>query len=245
VLNTIESSRPDVLVNCAADNEVDVAEDNAEHAYAVNTHAVGAMARMCREKGIFLVHFSSDYVFDGEKGDLYVEEDPTGPLSVYGRSKEASEVEVSGNTEDFLVFRLSWCFGKGARNFLYKVWTWAKGDDPLKASSDEVSVPTSAEDVAAAVLTALDKGAKGLYHLLNDGYASRYELARYFLERAGLKKDIKPVPMNSFGTRAKRPRFSAMSNGRISAELGIRMPAWQSGVDRFVEKYFKNGCISF
>jgi dTDP-4-dehydrorhamnose reductase len=231
----LDEVKPDVVINCAAYNAVDQAEEDPDVAYLVNGGSVENLAQQCEKREIFLVHYGSDYVFDGQKQDLYTEEDSLHPLNVYGKSKLAGENAVRETMSRFLVFRLSWVIGKGKQNFLYKLSGWAEKNRILKISADEVSVPTFTTNVVDMTLLSLEKGLTGLYHLTNSGYASRYELAKYYIEKKKLQNIVVPVPMSHFKTVAKRPFFSAMSNKKIQKELGIEITTWQEGVDRFCE----------
>ena len=225
--------KPDILINCAAYNLVDEAEESPYLAYAVNRDGVKNLALLSARFNIFLVHFSTDYIFDGEKKDFYVEGDLPHPINKYGESKLEGEEEVKKNLKDFLIFRVSWVIGRGKRNFLYKIFNWSKEKHILKISCDEVSVPTYTEDIANITFLALNKGLKGIYHLTNSGYCSRYEFAKYFIKKMRLDNLLIPVPANIFNTPAKRPVFSAMSNTKISRELNISIPEWENGVERF------------
>ncbi|MBU2647035.1 dTDP-4-dehydrorhamnose reductase [bacterium] len=232
----LDKTKPGIIINCAAYNAVDAAEEDPETALLVNARAVENLAQQCEKRSLFLVHYGSDYVFDGNKGDLYTEEDDPNPLNVYGRSKLEGEVAVREIMSRYLVFRLSWVIGPGTQNFLHKLSGWAEQNRILKISADEVSVPTFTDDVVKVTLLALEKGLQGLYHLTNSSYASRYELARYYIEKTGRQNIVVPVPMSSFKTAARRPLFAAMSNRKIQKELGIDIPTWQEGVDRFCER---------
>ncbi|MCK4810127.1 MAG: dTDP-4-dehydrorhamnose reductase [Candidatus Omnitrophica bacterium] len=230
----INEAKPNVIINCAAYNLVDEAEENSKLAHLVNSQAVENLARICKENKIFLVHYSSDYVFDGQKQDLYVEEDMTNPLNVYGKSKLEGEQAIKECLSDFLIFRLSWVIGKGKQNFLYKLRQWAEKSKVLKITSDEVSVPTYTENIVNVTLLSLEKGITGLFHLTNTGYASRHELARYFINRMGTENIIVPVSIDTFKTKAKRPMFSAMSNLKIKKTLDIAIPKWEESTDKFI-----------
>lgn len=230
----INEVKPDIIINCAAYNLVDEAEGNPELADLVNNKAVENLAKICKENKIFLVHYSSDYVFDGEKQDLYIEEDLPNPLNEYGKSKLKGELAVKENLSDYLIFRLSWVIGRGKQNFLYKLRQWAEKSKVLKITADEVSVPTYTEDIVNITLTSLEKEITGLFHLTNSGYASRYELAKYFLNKMGAENIIVPVSISNFKTKAKRPMFSAMDNSKISETLDIVIPTWEESTDEFV-----------
>jgi len=230
----LDHQRPSVLINCAAYNLVDEAESNRLLAFEVNTEAVKILAKACHERAIKFVHYSSDYVFDGKKGGLYVEEDATNPLNVYGLSKYEGEAAVHAMGGEFLILRTSWVYGDGQQNFLYKVSQWAQKSKEIKVTADEVSVPTYVEDLVEVTLKALEKRMTGLYHLTSSGYASRSQWAEYFLKASGLTTQVIPVPMSSFQLKALRPLFSAMSNEKISKELGVRIPSWQEGVEKYI-----------
>ena len=230
----IDELKPGIIINCAAYNLVDEAEENPELTYSVNSEAVKNLARICKEGQIFLVHYSSDYVFDGQKQDLYIEDDTTNPLNVYGKSKLKGEQAIQSILSDYLIFRLSWVFGGGAQNFLYKVRQWAKKSEVLKVASDEVSVPTYTEDVVYVTLFALEKRISGLFHAANSGHASRYDFAKLFVEKMGLNNRVAPVSIKSFATKTKRPLFSAMSNKAISKTLDIAIPMWEESLEKYI-----------
>lgn len=233
--DVISRLKPTTILNCAAYNLVDDAEGKSSQAFRVNSSAVENLALVCRLQKIFLVHYSTDYVFDGKKGDFYNESDRPNPVNKYGLSKLQGELAIRKNLNQFLIFRLSWVFGQGKQNFLCKVLQWAKKGAILKINSDEVSVPTYTKDVVHATMRALEKNLRGIYHLTNSGYASRYEWAKYFIGKAGLKNTVIPVPSDHFPTKARRPIASLMSNAKISKKLGIVIPPWEDAVDRFVK----------
>ncbi len=239
ILPFIDQQKPTVLINCASYNLVDEAQLNPDLAYLVNAQAVEQMAIACKERKIKLVHYGTDYVFDGRKKDLYLEDDSTNPLNVYGESKLAGENFVLSQSADHLVLRTSWVYGEGQQNFLYKVSQWAQKNKVLNISTDEISVPTSADDLVNVTLLALDRKLTGLYHLTSSGYASRYELAKYFVEQSGIDVTVTPVPLSFFQPKVPRPLFSAMSNHKISNDLSITIPTWQQGVSEYVRNIYK------
>lgn len=233
----LDSTSPNVVINCAAYNAVDLAEQQRDTALLINATAPGMIASLCAERNIRFVHYSSDYVFDGEKGDRYSEADTVHPLNVYGTNKRAGEEAVLNAGGSSLVLRTSWVFGNGTQNFIYKLLQWSQKNAVLKLTADEVSVPTSTLDLTAITLAALDQGLTGLYHATNSDYASRYEWGRYVAKKLSLPSTIIPVPMSMFPSPAQRPLFSAMSNLRIQKELGIEIPDWREAVDRFLGEY--------
>lgn len=233
----VDTVRPSVIINCAAYNAVELAEQHSDIAHRINGKAVENIAALCGRHRIFFIHYSSDYVFDGTKGDLYTEGDAPNPLNVYGRSKLAGEEATQEHAGDFLLFRTSWAFGNGPQNFIYKFLQWSRKNHVLKLSSDEVSVPTSCADLVSLTLASLEKGLKGLHHLTSSDFASRYEWGRYVARALSLDNLIIPVPMSAFTSPVQRPAFTAMSNAQLQHKLGIPIPDWRNAVDRFFKEY--------
>lgn len=232
----ISENTPDVVINCASYNFVDRAEDDFETARRVNAAGVKNLATTCNDKGVLLVHYSTDYVFDGAKEDFYTEEDEPNPLNRYGESKLEGERLLRQETDNCLLFRVSWVFGEGQSNFLYRLSEWAKKNRILRIVSDQVSVPTYTGDIVNVTLFALNKGLRGLYHLTNGGYASRYEVARYYIEQTGMDNIVLPVTSDYFPSPAKRPYFSALSNYKLSRDLNVYIPDWKLGIERYVRQ---------
>jgi dTDP-4-dehydrorhamnose reductase len=242
VADAVEAYRPDVIINCAAYNFVDKAEQERNIAFSVNSFGPQNLARAAAKRKAILVHFGSDYVFDGTKEhDLYFENDPTRPLNEYGKSKLAGEQHVLEELDRHLVMRLSWVFGRGEQNFIHKLLQWSKSSEWLKIACDEFSVPTSAQTAVDVTLQALEKGVTGLYHLTNSGYCSRYEWARFIFSALKIPKFIRPVTMDTFHLSARRPMFSAMSNKKMSDLLNIRIPTWEEAV----KIYLKDAEVSY
>jgi dTDP-4-dehydrorhamnose reductase len=237
VLEAVGACRPDVIINCAAYNLVDKAEQDRDTVFAVNAKGPGILAEAANKNNAVLVHFGSDYVFDGAKeSGLYTEQDPVHPLNVYGESKQEGERLVQDGLDRHLIFRLSWVFGEGKQNFIHKLSEWSRSNAFLKISCDEFSVPTATPTIVQVTMAALEQGAFGLHHLTNSGYCSRYEWAQYILSALGISKFVRPVPMDSFKLPAQRPHFSAMSNEQLCRLLNISIPTWQEAVTAFVKE---------
>lgn len=234
VLELVENIKPEVIINCTAYNLVDKAETDFINAFKTNALGIRNLALAAQKLGAKLVHFGSDYVFDGTKEGLYVEDDLPNPINEYGKSKLAGEVLLSEICEDALIFRVSWLYGKGEQNFIHKLNFWAENTPLLKIAYDEISVPTSATTVADITLKALKKGITGLYHLTNSGYASRYEWAKEILSIKKIDKFIYPVSADIFNLPAKRPKFSAMSNKKLSSYFNI--PHWKEALNIFISE---------
>ena len=232
----VSAYKPTHVINCAAFNLVDDAQSNPQKAFAINRDGVENLAAACSKNNAFFVHFSTDYVFDGEKNALYTEDDKPNPLNIYAQSKLEGE-EKAKTVLKHLICRLSWVTGQGSQNFPYKVKQWAAGGKTLKISADEVSVPSFTFDIADACFKAIKKEAEGLFHLTNSGYASRYEFAKLYLKLKGMNNIIVPVPAGSFKCAAKRPLFTPMSNALISSALGINIPSWEESLKKYCERY--------
>lgn len=183
-----------------------------------------------------MIHYSTDYVFDGTKQDFYTEEDLPNPLSIYAKSKYAGEKFIKETLEHYLIFRVSWVYGKGKQNFLYKLNQWAATHSMLKIAVDEFSVPTSTRTIVEITLKALKQGLTGLYHLTNSGYASRYEWSKEYLKLKQVDKLIYPAYQSDFNLPAKRPKWSVMSNQKISKILNTDIPLWNEELKLMVRE---------
>ncbi len=236
VEKVLKEVKPDIVINCAAYNLVDKAEEDKESAYATNTRGAENLAKICSELNCKLVHYSTDYVFDGNKKSLYIEKDIPNPLNYYGRTKLEGELKIKEILENHLIFRVSWLYGEGNNNFIRKFLDWAKDKEELKISENEVSIPTNAGKVAEVSLLAIEENLKGLYHLTNSGYASRYELALKIKEYLNLKNKIIPVNSSIFNLKAKRPEFSAMDNNLIKKVLGIDISYWDEDLKEYLKE---------
>ena len=237
VMRDIRACAPALIVNCAAYNLVDKAEQFPEAAFKANAYGPENLALAAAEAGAFLVHFGSDYIFNGAKtAGPYDETDMPDPLNKYGASKLEGEKLVRAAGARHLILRVSWLFGDGDQNFIVKLMEWVKNPGALTIADDEISVPTSAEDVAAGALAALKTGLEGTWHLPDSGAASRYEWANLIVKTLNIKKQLIPGRMADFNLPARRPGFSAMSNSAISKELGITIPAWEDSVRAFIRR---------
>jgi len=237
VADVVATLKPDVIINCAAYNLVDKAEQDKDTVFAVNATGPKNLAQAAASQKAILVHFGSDYVFDGLKENgLYLESDPVNPLNEYGKSKLAGENFVLEELDRCLVLRLSWVFGAGKQNFIYKLIEWSKSSEYLKIACDEFSAPTYTGSVVDITLNALEQGMTGRYHMTNSGFCSRYEWAKLILSTIGVNKFIRPVTMDTFDLPAKRPKFSAMSNSKLAGRLNVDIPSWEEAVSSFLRE---------
>jgi dTDP-4-dehydrorhamnose reductase len=237
VFKVIKEVKPDIVINCAAYNLVDKAESFPTEAMAVNTSGVANLAFACADIKATLVHYSTDYVFDGTKVGYYTEEDQPNPLNEYGKSKLFGEFIIQKVLENYLIFRVSWVYGEGRQNFIYKLLQWAKEREVLQIAFNEVSVPTYTGFIVEKTLKALEKGLTGLYHLVPRGYASRYEWAKLALKLFGINKILIPVQKEIFNLPAKRPDFSAMSCAKMEKELEEEFEEWDEIYSKVYSKY--------
>ena len=234
----------DVLVNCAAYTAVDDAETDAAPAFAVNAHAVQAMARVCAVKRARLLHASTDYVFGGDRARRRPlrEDDPTAPVNVYGASKAMGETLARHESGNVVIVRVAALFGAagtGGRggNFVETVIRSAKETGVLRVVDDQTVSPTAASDVARVVMRMLaDRCEPGLYHVVNTGAATWYDFACEIVRRAGVEGTVVPCASGEFPAPAERPRYSALDNTRVSAAFDP-MPEWQDALERYLRAH--------
>ncbi len=239
----LESLRPDVVVNCAAYNLVDRAEADPQAAFAVNAWGVGDLARICRDLGCVLVHFSTDYVFglDDARREPWRETDAPGPVSVYGLSKLCGEYFVRAYCPRHFVVRTCglygvWGAGGKGGNFVETMLRRAAEGKPLRVVHDQTCTPTYTADLAAATaaLTATDR--YGLYHLTSAGSCSWYDFARAIFETAGVKADLAPITSREFGAAARRPAYSVLSTA-ANERPGLPPPRhWREALAAYLEE---------
>lgn len=225
---------PEIILNCAAFTRVDECEEKKDLAFAVNGLGVGHLAEAARQAAARLVHFSTDYIFDGAKGLPYGEDDPATPLSIYGASKWEGECLVRKHLEDYLLIRTQWLYGEGGNHFVKTILRLAETQDVLKVVDDQVGSPTWTEDLAEATLALIEREATGTYHLVNDGYCSWYQFASRIIEEAGLPTKVIPCTTAEFPRPAKRPAYSVLSTDRAKSVLGSGLPPWERSLKRFL-----------
>lgn len=238
VLVALREARPAAVVNTAAFHKVDACEDDPERAFQVNALGALHVARACRELEAKCVYISTDYVFDGAKPAPYAEQDSPNPINVYGASKLAGEHLVLQTCPDALVVRVASLFGgRGARgkgtNFVLTVLERAGRGELLRVVDDVRMSPTYAADAAAAIVELLAGGASGVFHVVNEGTCTWYELAVRVTQLAGLQVPVEPVPQEAYPTRARRPRNSALSTAKLEAR-GLRLPPWEDALRRYL-----------
>ena len=219
--------RPDVVINCAAWTDVDGAEEAEEAALAVNGEGAGNVAAAAAHHEAAILHASTDYVFDGSKGEPYVESDQTAPLSAYGRTKLAGEeATIAANKRHFVV-RSSWLFGVGGGNFVETMLRLAESQNEVLVVRDEVGSPTYTWHLAYGVVRLIEGVEFGIHHMAAAGRCSWYEFAREIFEQAKVECKVLSTTAAEFGRSASRPPYSVMVSQR---EHAIRLPSWQDGL---------------
>ena len=238
----VNSNNFTMIINCAAYNNVDKAEEEPEKCYALNSHGPKYLAEICKEKNIVFVTYSTDFVFDGEKEIPYIEEDIPNPLSIYSKAKLEGE-KYSLKYEKSFVIRTSWVFGMGNNNFCKQVINWSKGKDKLRIVDDQISSPTYSKDLAEYSWKLVQTDKYGLYHLSNDGEASKFEQAQYILKKIGWKGILERAKTEDFPLPAKRAEYSKLDSSKIEKIINKKIPHWKTGIDRFLEEMKEKGEI--
>ncbi len=238
----LSSARPDIVINSAAYNLVDESEDNPEQPFATNAFAVRNLAKVCERIGSVLVHVSTDFVFDGEKGHTYKETDPPNPINLYGVSKLAGEFFTRNISTRYYIFRVASLFGiTGSRgkggNFVETMIKKAKKGEQITVVSDLVMSPTYTWDAAKKINEVImGRAPFGIYHLTNSGYCSWYEFAQAIFDMSGTRYEIEPKTASEMGLRAKRPRFSALDNERLRLSGFDDMRGWRDALKEYLSE---------
>lgn len=253
----LNKEQPEIIVNAAAYTAVDQAEKDEESAYKVNAEAVAVLAKAAKEMDACLIHYSTDYVFDGTKQGIYLEDDSTNPQSVYGKSKRDGELAVINSGCKHFIFRTSWVFASRGNNFAKTMINLARERDELKVVADQVGAPTSAEliaDVTAQLVYQLRQSPEfankhsGIYNLVATGEASWHEFAKRVLKKAselGVTLRVSPETVAAISTAefprpAARPANSRMDTQKLQSLLHIDLPHWQFHVDRMVTEFIES-----
>jgi len=239
--DVLRSLAGDVVINTAAFHRVDECEDRPQEAFGLNALAVRNLALICREQNAVLVHFSTDYVFDGRKRTPYIEEDEPSPLSVYGVSKLAGEYFIRSLCEKHYIIRTCGLYGMaGCRekgmNFVEIMLHLEQSGRSLRVVDDQWVTPTSTEELAVRILELIDTGRYGLYHMTNEGQCTWYEFAREIFSLIGRPANISPIDTRTYNAKARRPAYSVLENRRAIA-LGITdFSPWREALKNYLKK---------
>jgi dTDP-4-dehydrorhamnose reductase len=256
IRQVVRAAEPAVIVNAAAYTAVDKAEADAERAGAINGQAPGVLAEEARRLGILLVHYSTDYVFDGAKLEPYVETDIPNPQNVYGKTKLAGDLAVQSSGCDYLILRTSWVYGARGSNFLLTMLRLAGERPELRIVDDQIGAPTTSECIAQATASVLAQllspsggglqGRTGIYNLSCSGETSWYGFARKLLEKSAARSgtpipNLVPIPTTEYPQAAKRPASSRLSGQRLENTFGVRLPDWEDALDLVLETLAEPG----
>ncbi|MFI3155106.1 MAG: dTDP-4-dehydrorhamnose reductase [Methylococcaceae bacterium] len=247
IAQTVRAVAPDIIVNAAAYTAVDKAESEIELSRTINALAPGVLAQEAKRSGAWLIHYSTDYVFDGDGDKAWLETDPTGPLSVYGQTKLEGEQAICATGCQHLIFRTSWVYAARGNNFAKTMLRLAGERDCLTVIDDQIGAPTGADllaDVSAHAIRAARQRPElsGLYHLVAGGQTSWHGYAGFvidFARQAGIEikvepEAIRPVPTSAFPLPAPRPKNSRLDTRKLQNTFGLNLPHWQSGITRML-----------
>lgn len=233
VLRVIGELKPEVVVNCAAYTDVDGCESNTETAMTVNGEGVGYLAMACREVGALLVQVSTDYVFNGSKGTPYLEDDAPCPLSVYGESKLAGELNAAFCPEH-LVVRTQWLYGLHGKNFVETMLRLGREKSELAVVTDQIGSPTWTVDLARAIIALIDRGCRGIYHAANTEYCSWNDFAAAIFAEAGMAVTVTAMTTSELNRPAQRPLYSTLDCTKLAADTGFCPQSWRSALKNYL-----------
>lgn len=228
----LDAVLPELVINATGYTAVDRAETERDLAFAVNGTAVDCLGRQCAKRGISVVHFSTDYVFDGTSSRPYLESDPAAPVNCYGASKLAGERGLLASGASALVIRAQWLFGRGS-SFPVKMWERATRREPTRVVDDQHGRPTSAADLSRATWQLIARQSRGIFHVANAGVATWYDVAERVFARAGTLELLSRCRTADFPQKARRPLYTVLDTTRMERELGASLPLWESSLERF------------
>jgi dTDP-4-dehydrorhamnose reductase len=234
-LRVVEEFNPDVIANAAAYTDVDGCETNRDACFAVNAEGVRNIASACRGRKTKIVHYSTDYVFDGTKGEPYLEEDPCRPINLYGESKRRGEEALVETAEDYVLIRTAWLYGRQGKNFVKAILAKAKEDGKLRVVDDQIGSPTYSLDLAQATKLLAERDCRGIYHVTNRGVCSWYQFAKRIVEYAQMASvTVEPIKSHEIDRKAKRPAYSVLSNRKFMEETRKAMRPWQVALNEYL-----------
>jgi len=225
-----------IIVNCAAYTNVDGAESEAELAHQVNAAAVGRLGALVKEANVWLLHISTDFVFDGRLNRPYVETDTPNPINEYGRTKLAGEQLLDQSGCRHCIVRVEWTYGSAGNNFVTKLIQRAKADKTLKVVDDQVGSPTATTEVAKIICKLLRKRPQGIFHFASAGYVSRYEMARFIFDKLSMNVNLLPCKTSDYVSAAARPLNSRFDCSKIKVLLDGPVEPWQVPLEQFLRQ---------
>lgn len=227
-------SNAQVIVNCAAYTNVDKAESQPNLAYQVNTEAVGRLGTLVKESDAWVLHISTDFVFDGKLDRPYIEADPPNPINTYGKTKLAGEQLLAESGCRHCILRIEWTYGLAGDNFVSKLIRRAKANKALKVVDDQIGSPTATTEVAKVICKLLQKRPQGIFHFASSGYVSRYEMAKFIFEKLSMDVNLSLCKTSDFQSAAARPLNSRFDCSKIEALLDEPIEGWQGPLESFL-----------
>ena len=257
IRRAVSEIRPDLIVNAAAYTAVDLAEDEPELAHAVNAEGPGILAEEAKKMGAALIHYSTDYVFDGRKTSPYTEDDPTGPLNVYGKTKLAGEQAIQSIGVPHLIFRTSWVYSTRGKNFLLTIMRLACEKEELRVVNDQIGCPNWSRSIAKATASVIKyvsisgnrvaiNGNSGIYHISGTRETTWYEFARLILDNVTqadvqdrshqlMVRNVTPIATRDFPTRAVRPAYSLLCSAKVREHFDVQLPDWKEQLQHCIQ----------
>ncbi len=229
----IDELKPSIIINAAAYNYVDQSEIDKSQAYRSNALGPKCLAELSSKHGSKLIHFSTNFVFDGKKHTSYLEHDAPSPLSFYGYSKMCGDHFVAAESNQNLIVRTSWIFGNNGNNFIK--WAISKKGE-LRIVDDQYANPTYSKDLADFICWSIEHNLRGLHNFTNKGMCNKYDLVAYCFKIAGIEKKLIPAKTEEFKSMAIRPQNAALSNFLVEDVLGYKIPTWQNAIERFLKQ---------
>ena len=232
----INENTPDVVINAVAYTDVDGCEKAKDECFAVNAEAVKNIAESCREKNIRIIHFSTDYVFDGNSNEPYKEDSICNPINIYGASKLAGEIYLQKLVDNYILIRTEWLYGRNGSNFVRTILEKVRTTDKLEVVDDQIGSPTYTRDLAAAVDLLIDGNITGIFHITNRGSCSWFQFTQKILQEAGIT-GVQVLPIKSAKLRraAKRPHYSVLSMQKFISATGKAMQPWQLALQDYLQ----------
>lgn len=227
---------PDAVIHCAAYTAVDRAEDDIELCRKVNAEGTLNIANVCKDLDIKMMYFSTDYVFDGQGTEPWVEDDVRQPLNVYGQTKYEGEIAVEETLSKYFILRISWVFGINGANFIKTMLRLGKERGKVSVVNDQFGSPTYTYDLAKLVADMIQTDKYGIYHATNEGICSWYEFACEIFRKAGMDIPVTPVSSDAFPAKAKRPSNSRMSKEKLKNMGFAPLPTWQDALERYLRE---------
>ena len=241
----VADTGPDLVINAAAFTNVDACETATEECFAVNGEGVKNIALACRDKNIPLVHYSTDYVFDGNSDTPYLEDAPCNPINTYGASKLTGEHYLRQTTDNYLIIRTAWLYGAGGRNFVSAILERARSTGKLTVVDDQRGSPTCTRDLAAATELLIDKNARGIFHVTNRGHCTWFDFARKILDEAGLGLvELVPIKSSELERAARRPAYSVLGMQKFMDTTGKTMQPWQLAFSDYYKYITTRTCLA-